>query len=298
MWDEGRGATAPGAVTALVDPTVLRHLPNRPPVARRRSVFPVPHPASLIPQLSSPLPLRPRSASEIVDAALQLYRRDPLTYLLLSALCYAPVLVLQLIIIGPATRIEEQLSRLTAGFSVIMVFGYWVSLSLMGAVIVRLASEDYLGRRIEPAVAVRDALMRLPMVMVALLLKYILMVVGFFLFLVGFLYVMARYFAVTAGVVIEGRGALSTFGRSAALSRGHKMHILGTWLLAFVIFAVVYFGIAIVAATTGSIVISTILTTVASIAAYPMFAIIEMLLYYDARVRNEGYDIEMMAEAI
>jgi hypothetical protein len=29
-----------------------------------------------------------------------------------------------------------------------------------------------------------------------------------------------------------------------------------------------------------------------------MFAIIEMLLYYDARVRNEGYDIEMMAEAI
>ncbi len=49
---------------------------------------------------------------------------------------------------------------------------------------------------------------------------------------------------------------------------------------------------------TGSIVISTILTVVASIVAYPMFAIVEMLLYYDSRVRNEGYDIEMMAEAI
>jgi len=109
---------------------------------------------------------------------------------------------------------------------------------------------------------------------------------------------MARYFAVTAGVVIEGRGAVSTFGRSAELSRGHKMHILGTSLLAFVIFAVIYFAIAIVAQMTGSIVIYTILTVVASIAAYPMFAIIEMLLYYDARVRNEGYDIEMMAEAI
>lgn len=248
--------------------------------------------------MSSPLPLRPRSASEIVDAALQLYRRDPLTYLLLSALCYAPVLALQLVIIGPATRIEEQLSRLTAGFSLIMVFGYWISLSLMSAVIVRLASEDYLGRRIEPAVAVRDALMRLPIVMFGFLLKYILMMLGFFLFFIGFLYFMARYFAVTAGIIIEGRGAFSAFGRSAALSRGHKMHILGTSLLAFVIFAVVYFGIAIVAAMTGSIVISTILTVVASIAAYPMFAIIEMLLYYDARVRNEGYDIEMMAEAI
>jgi len=247
---------------------------------------------------SPPLPLRPRSASEIVDAALQLYRRDPLNYLLLSALCYAPVLALQLIIMGPGTRIDQQLSRLTAGFGGLMLLGYWVSLSLMSAVIVRMASEDYLGRRIEPAVAVRDALVRLPVVMFALLLKYILMVIGFFLLFVGFLYVMARYFAVTAGVVIEGRGALETLGRSTALSRGHKMHILGTWLLAFVIFAVVYFGIAIVAATTGSIVVSTILTTVASIAAYPMFAIIEMLLYYDARVRNEGYDIEMMAEAI
>jgi hypothetical protein len=244
------------------------------------------------------LPLRPRSASEIVDAALQLYRRDPLTYLLLSAICYAPILVLQLAIIGPATRIEEQLRSLTGGFSFVLLFGAWVSLSLMSAVIVRLSSEDYLGRRIEPAVAVRDALVRLPIVMFALLFKYILMTLGFFLFFIGFLYVMARYFAVTAGIVIEGRGAVGTFGRSAALSRGHKMHILGTLLLAFVIFAVIYFAIAIVGAMIGSIVISTILTTVATIAAYPMFAIIEMLLYYDARVRNEGYDIEMMAEAI
>jgi len=45
-------------------------------------------------------------------------------------------------------------------------------------------------------------------------------------------------------------------------------------------------------------VISTVLTVAASILAYPMFAITEMLLYYDARVRNEGYDIEMMAEGL
>ena len=38
---------------------------------------------------TTPLPLRPRSASEIVDAAFQLYRRDPFTYLLIAAVCYA-----------------------------------------------------------------------------------------------------------------------------------------------------------------------------------------------------------------
>ena len=233
-----------------------------------------------------------------MDAAFQLYRRDPLTYLLISALCYAPVLVLQLFVLGPGAQIEEQLTRLTAGFTGVMVVGYWISLSLMNAVIVRLSSEDYLGRRLEPAVAVRDALLRLPAVMFALLFKYILMFIGFFFFIVGFPYVMARYFAVTAGIVIEGRGVVGTFSRSAVLSRGRKLHILVTSLLAFIIFFVVYLAVAIGAAMTGSIVITTILSMVASILAYPMFAIVEMLLYYDARVRNEGYDIEMMAEAI
>jgi hypothetical protein len=262
-------------------------------VSRSDSRFPIP---DFVPD--TPLPLRPRSATEIVDAAFQLYRRDPLTYLLVAAVCYAPILVLQLVVLGPGTQVEQQLTRLTGGFVGIMILGYWVSISLMNAVIVRLSSEDYLGNRIEPAVAVRDALLKLPTVMFGLLFKYLLMMVGLLLFFVGVFYMLARYFAVTAGIVIEGRGVFGTLGRSAALSKGRKIHILVTSLLAFLIFIVLYFAVAIVAGMIGNMVIATVLTVVASIIAYPMFAITEMLLYYDARVRNEGYDIEMMAEAI
>jgi len=247
----------------------------------------------------TPLPLRPRSATEIVDAAFQLYRRDPLSYLLVSALCYAPILVLQLVILGPTVQMmtADMLTRSMSSMFVLL-FGYWVSLALMSAVIIRLASDDYFGRRLEPAVAVRDAVMRLPAVMLGLLLKYILMIVGFLLFMVGMLYMIARYFAVTSSIMLEGRGVFTAFGRSAVLSRGHKLHILFTSFLAFLIFVVVYFAIVIVAAATGSVVISTVLTVAASILAYPLFAITEMLLYYDARVRNEGFDIEMMAEGL
>lgn len=246
----------------------------------------------------TPLPLRPRSATEIVDAAFQLYRRDPLSYLLVSALCYAPILVLQLFILGPSSQMTADVLTRSMSFTGVLLLGYWVSISLMDAVIVRLASEDYFGRRLEPAVAVRDAVMRLPSVMIGLLLKYILMVVGFLLFIVGMLYMIARYFAVTPCIMLEGRGVFTAFGRSAVLSRGHKLHILFTTFLAFLIFVVVYFAIVIVAAATGSVVISTVLTVAASILAYPLFAITEMLLYYDARVRNEGFDIEMMAEGL
>jgi hypothetical protein len=201
-------------------------------------------------------------------------------------------------VLGPAAQIEQQLNRLTGGYGVLVLLGYWVSVSLMNAVIVRMSSEDYLGHRIEPAVAVRDSFQRLPVVMFALMAKYILMIVGFFFFIVGFFYVLARYFAVTAGVVVEGRGVGGALSRSAVLSRGRKLHIIWTSLLTFLIFIVLYFGIGIVAAIVNNTVITAILTIIASILAYPMFAITEMLLYYDARVRNEGYDIEMMAEAI
>ena len=248
--------------------------------------------------MATPLPLRPRSATEIVDAAFQLYRRDPLSYLLVSALCYAPILVLQLVILGPSTPATAEVLSQAMSSTVILALGYWVSMSLMNAVIVRLASEDYFGRRLEPAVAVRDAITRLPFVMFGLLLKYILMFVGFLLFIVGMLYMIARYFAVTPCIMLEGRGVFTAFGRSAVLSRGQKLHILFTSFLAFLIFAVIYFAIVIIAAATGSVVISTVLTVVASVLAYPLFAITEMLLYYDTRVRNEGFDIEMMAEGL
>jgi hypothetical protein len=246
----------------------------------------------------TPLPLRARSATEIVDAAFQLYRRDPVTYLFVAALCYSPILVLQLVVLGPAAELEDQISRLTAGYSIAIVLGYWVSISLMSAVTIRLASEDYLGRRLEPAVAVRDALYKLPAVMLGFLLKYILLIIGALLFLVGSLYMLSRYFAVNAAILLEGRGVFTAFGRSAVLSRGRKLHILGTLLLAFLIFMVIYFAVVILAQMTRSTVVTTVLSAAASIVAYPMFAITEMLLYYDARVRSEGYDIEMMAEGL
>jgi hypothetical protein len=248
--------------------------------------------------VNSPLPLRPRSATEIVDAAFQLYRRDALTYLVIAAICYAPILVVQLVVLGPAAQLDQRLSQLSAGFIGTMIIGYWISASLMTGMIIKQSSEDYLGRQAESSIAVRETIARLPAIMFAMLFKYILLMIGFLFFIFGSFYMMARYVGVTAAVMLEGRGAIEAMSRSAALSRGRKWHILGTTLLAFVIFIVLYFAVAIVGGIIGNTVIMTILTVMASILAYPMFALVEMLLYYDMRVRNEAYDIELMAEAI
>ena len=39
-------------------------------------------------------------------------------------------------------------------------------------------------------------------------------------------------------------------------------------------------------------------SSVAAIPVYPVVAITEALLYYDARIRSEGLDIELMTDAL
>lgn len=242
--------------------------------------------------------LRARSATEIVDAALQIYRRDPMTYVLVCALAYTPWLVLQLSLVGIVTEPEEILTVYFSGAGIVLAVGYWVSLSLMSAVLVKKAADDYLGRGSELGTIVREVLPRLPAVMIGALVKYFFLFLGFLVFLVGALWVVARYFAINQAIVLEGSGVGRALGRSAALSRGNKLHILGTLLLVVIILIVIAVGVAIIGQLTGSPVIGAVLSTVGTIVSYPMFAITEMLLYYDARIRNEGYDIEVMAEGL
>ena len=48
----------------------------------------------------------------------------------------------------------------------------------------------------------------------------------------------------------------------------------------------------------GSQVITTLLSTIVTIVIYPVIALTEMVLYYDARIRSEGFDLERMAQEL
>ena len=42
----------------------------------------------------------------------------------------------------------------------------------------------------------------------------------------------------------------------------------------------------------------TIVSTLVAVVIYPIVGIAEVVLYYDARVRQEGYDIEVMTASL
>ncbi|MEP7001339.1 MAG: hypothetical protein ABI969_12725 [bacterium] len=248
--------------------------------------------------------LRPRKASEIVDAAFQILKAHYSQFVMCSALAYLPWLLIELLWLGNPEKLAGRLAdaESIAGASWLMGlmagFGVWIAFALMSAVIMTCASQAYLGETIDVERAVRWALPRLPRVMVAAVLRYVLLVAGFLCFLVGALYVAARLFALTPTIILEDASISQAFSRTSVLSDGRKQHILSTLGLVAIIYWVIAAGVSFMGAMSGNFVVRVVLGAFYTILAYPVIAITECLLYYDARIQSEGLDIELMAQEL
>jgi hypothetical protein len=102
-------------------------------------------------------------------------------------------------------------------------------------------------------------------------------------------------------VVLEERSAGESFRRSWDLAKGEVGKILGTMVLAWLIFIVLY---ALLIVIVGLIVgllgssnerMTSLLVAILLALVYPITGVVTTLLYYDIRVRREGYDLELMA---
>ncbi len=251
----------------------------------------------------SDLSLRPRSATEIVDAAFRLYRQHFVPILTVSALVYIPAFIFSLIIThytsGGGVDIPGALLGVLVAFIAAFLWYPTLWASLLAA-----ASDAYLGREVDAGHAIRTALRRFGGVLVSTYARWFLFVVGLMLFVIPGLYIYARYFAVPSAVLFEDVGAAKAMSRSLRLSRGETGKILGAILLAVILFVALS-----LAATFGATALSgssldepsmvvQIFSALVSIVSVPLVAIVEVLLYYDVRIRKEGYDIEVMTQQL
>lgn len=238
--------------------------------------------------------LRPRSATELVDAAFQILRAHYGQFVMCSALAFTPWLIIQLVLLGD----PQKLADASPWMAMVAMLGLWMTFALMSAVIVTCASQAYLGDAVDVAAAVRRAVPRLPRVMGVALVRYMLLFLGFLCLLVGALYVAARFFALMPSVILEDASATQAFGRSSALSRGRKLHILNTLGLVAIIYWAIAIGVMVVAAFLGNNIVQAVAGAVYTMLVYPVIAITECLLYYDARIQSEGLDIELMTQEL
>jgi Membrane domain of glycerophosphoryl diester phosphodiesterase len=252
--------------------------------------------------MTSSAPLRPRSPSEIVDAAFQILRTHYVKFVMCAAIAYVPLLIFRLLVIGdPRNVLANPDAALPQGLGTTYFLAVVVSMfaySLMGALLVGCTAQAYMGEEVDVRAALRRVLKRLPSLLVATILSWLLVLVALVLFLFPAMYVGARVFAVIPAIMLEDASVAAAFRRSSELSEGRKWHILNTLGLALLIYFVIFFGVTALAAIVGSFIVQSLATTLVSICVYPAVAITGVLLYYDARIQREGLDIELMADAL
>lgn len=238
--------------------------------------------------------LRARTTSEIVDAVFVLYRRDAGQYLVLSALALIPTLLYQLVETAPT---PEDILRFGRPFW-FLIIAPTVSWMLGASLLTAAGSDAYLGQEVDAATVVKRVLPRIFSVLVAGLTLYLMCVFGAVFLIVPGVYLFARYCGVVPVIVIEGVGVGTAFSRSAQLTQGRKWHVLGTMLLGYFMVLVSSVGAAMVARLLPGIALQLTVTSLISVLVRPVLYLTIVVLYYDLRIRGEGFDIEHLASTL
>jgi hypothetical protein len=246
-----------------------------------------------------PVALRPRSTTELIDAAVQLLRHHYIELVTVSAIFVIPGLLVG-VLFAPHLQPGQMPNLLNLLIFVVLGLAAG-SFSLMStAAIVLVVSDSYLGREVSIASAVQRVIHRVGSVFGASFLQSLAIGFGFLLFIVPAFIFAAWFFAATAVVVIEGKTAVAAMSRSKALAAGSVGRILGTLLLSLIIVIVIQIVVGICLSLLASLLhmgasISSLITGIANLLIYPFVTVVITLLYYDLRIRKEGFDLELMA---
>ena len=239
------------------------------------------------------LALRPRSPTELVDAAFQVFRRTPVQFIVAAGLVYVPWLVIRTVF-----KLEirpDQIPDLDV-LGINLLAGVCVYV-ILGGVITVMARDAYFDHPPDVARAFRTTGVRiLPLIGVSLVVLLTVFVSLIFL-VVPALYPLSRFFAARQTVMLERAGVGTALSRSSALSAGLKGHVISALLLAGLITLAIMLGSNMIAGLIPSRIVSETLMTIVTVCVKPFFSIVETLLYYDTRIRKEAFDIEYMADA-
>ena len=277
-----------------------------------------------------------RSVSELLDGGIALLKQHFRTLLLLSAISYIPWLIIGLTVpqLTPGETVsDEQMAELVPYFGLFLLAFLW-SILIWTAMTVHSA-ELYLERAANPLAALRATLRRSPALLWSTIMKWFLinfistlvsipllllmgvvgaiasggtMGTGVMIALVAVVYiglivitavVYARFFFAQTVLVMEKLGPWIAIRRSLDLTRGHHWRIVKSYMLVFLIFgAVMATSYLVPYGLTSNWTLSTVFGQVLTMAVFPVIPAVTALLYYDLRIRKEGFDLELMARSL
>ncbi|HEY0150496.1 MAG TPA: hypothetical protein VGB92_00770 [Longimicrobium sp.] len=226
--------------------------------------------------------LRARRPGEILSAAIQIVRAHYKPLLLASAVFLVPgeLFVLAQPYRDSYTDILDLILALAASTTVAMV-----------------VSDIYTGKEPDVRRSIEALFSRSGSVLAAGILQGIILLTGLLLLVVPAFIFYAWTFAMPVIVVLEGAGAYEAYGRSRALAKGNVRHVLVTLAMTWASVVVLYFGtllsINVVTEFVGIYDLNlTLIDSAMRRLAHPLVSVVATVLYYDLRIRQEGFDLQ------
>jgi Membrane domain of glycerophosphoryl diester phosphodiesterase len=259
--------------------------------------------------------LRPLSVGEVLDAGFRLFRARFGTLMLCVLVPILPFTILAAIL---QASVDENAFDLNAPASTAdsgtalagtLVAGLVQSaaVALAIAACFKAISAAYLGERTDAGESLRYALSRAIPLLVTYVIWVIIVSIGTLLLIIPGIFLATRLSMTFAALVFERTGPFGSLGRSWQLTKGNFWRTLGTLLVVFLItfiLQLVLGGIAggiLGASDSGEFAVAVVLTLVnvlALVVTYPLWAAVVSVLYYDLRVRNEGFDLQLLARGV
>ena len=276
--------------------------------------------------------LRPLGLGDIFDEGFDLYKRNFVFLLLVTALAVVP---LDIGIAFAAPRVFPAIFDLfgvtanSDGFWIWLVavtarIMLYVPLYLLAAAPLSVACA---GRYMERSVSVwsvyRLWVRRLPVLLVSLAITGLALDLGLLFCIVLWLLPAGQFFFVLQAVMVEGAGPFKGLGRSSRLGGGFGGRVSNCLILLGVVAWVIGLGVTFplsylvdnilhiapgaqtlfggasaIGRTAEQQIVSLITGGLAHLVLIPFLACVTTVLYYDLRIRKEGFDIELLAEEL
>ena len=249
----------------------------------------------------------PMTTGVLLDRAFRLYTGNFALMLGIAAAAYVPFYLIMLAIqssFGSGFPSRDG-SIATLLFQLVFMI-LWASIAFpiaSGATTFAI-SERYLGNDVTIGDALRRGLSHFFPLSIAQITATIRVVFGFFLLVIPGILWMLSYSLIVPVILVEGQKAIPSLRRSRDLIKGFRGKafciLLVVNLLQLVLAAGVDMlaGMLFSAATGGGNILGAAMNNLLSIFLTPLGIIAAILLYYDMRIRKEGFDLEMLSRAI
>jgi hypothetical protein len=265
--------------------------------------------------------LRPLGVGEILDAGIKLYVRHWKPLMLCVAGIALPVQILAVLVMasidsssldtfrsGAAPSSGDEINWAEAAAFIGIAIATGLGTLLATAACFKAVSDAWLGARPEAGRSLRFGVRRLPALIWLSIVMGAGLVLAFFALVLPSIWLFVSWSLAVPALLFERVGAFTAIRRSFALVRGRWWPTFGALLVGYLLASIVAGIVQLVpegiasAVASDSVVADAIAAvvggTVSAMIATPYTAAILTLLYFDQRVRKEGFDLQRLADGL